>query len=412
MTLAAARRPEYPTTPITGSAMRFSQRVQSLPPYLFAGIERKIAERRAAGADVISLGIGDPDLPTPPHIVRALAEGAADPATHQYPSNQGELAFREAVAGYYATRFGVALDPATQVMPLLGAKEGIAHIGLVMLDQADVALATDPGYPVYTTGPLLADGTTVLLPLEPELGFQPDLDAIEPSVLAKAKMIFVSYPNNPTGAVIEDDFFVRLVAFAREHDLLVVHDNAYADITYDGYVAPSFLQTPGALDVGVEMFSLSKSYNMTGWRSGALVGNTEVVDAFWRLKTNMDSGMFGGCAARQRGGAHGPAGLRARDVRRVRAAAGPARRGAARRRHAGAAAQGHHLPVGARARGLHVGRLHRAGAGAGGRHRHAGRGLRPHRRGLRPPLAHRARRAPARSRAAHRGAGAPLEAGA
>ena len=272
--------------------MRFSQRVQSLPPYLFADIERKIAQRRAAGADVISLGIGDPDLPTPPHIVRALAEGVADPATHQYPTNQGEAAFREAVAGYYATRFGVALDPVTQIMPLLGAKEGIAHVGLVMLDQCDVALATDPGYPVYTTGPLLADGTTVLLPLEPELGFQPDLEAVEPSVLAKAKLIFVSYPNNPTGAVIEDDFFARLVAFAREHELLVVHDNAYADITYDGYVAPSFLQTPGAADVGVEMFSLSKSYNMTGWRSGALVGNKDVVDAFWRLKTNMDSGMF------------------------------------------------------------------------------------------------------------------------
>ncbi len=273
--------------------MRFSQRVQSLPPYLFAGIERKVAERRAAGADVISLGIGDPDLPTPAHIVAALAEGAADPSTHQYPSNQGEAAFREAVAGYYATRFGVALDPATQIMPLLGAKEGIAHIGFAMLDQFDVALAADPGYPVYTTGPLLADGTAVHLPLLPGLGFQPDLEAIEPSVLAKAKMIFVSYPNNPTGAVIEDDFFTRLVAFARENDLLVVHDNAYADITYDGYVAPSFLETQGAVDVGVEMFSLSKSYNMTGWRSGALVGNSEVVDAFWRLKTNMDSGMFG-----------------------------------------------------------------------------------------------------------------------
>jgi LL-diaminopimelate aminotransferase len=273
--------------------MRLSQRVQSLPPYLFAGIERKIAERRAAGADVISLGIGDPDLPTPPHVVQALCEGAADPATHQYPSNQGEPAFREAVAGFYATRFGVALDPATQVMPLLGAKEGIAHIGLAVLDQADVALAADPGYPVYTTGPMLADGTAVPLPLRPELGFQPDLEGIEPSVLAKAKLIFVSYPNNPTGAVIEDDFFARLVAFAGEHDLLVVHDNAYADITYDGYVAPSFLETPGAVEVGVEMFSLSKSYNMTGWRSGALVGNSEVVDAFWRLKTNMDSGMFG-----------------------------------------------------------------------------------------------------------------------
>jgi LL-diaminopimelate aminotransferase len=273
--------------------MRFSQRVQSLPPYLFAAIERKIAERRAAGADVISLGIGDPDLPTPAHIIQALAEGAADPATHQYPTNQGEQSFRDAVAGYYETRFGVALDPATEVMPLLGAKEGIAHVGIVMLDECDVALATDPGYPVYTTGPLLAGGTTVLLPLEPELGFQPDLEDIEPSVLAKAKMIFVSYPNNPTGAVIEDDFFARLVAFAREHELLVVHDNAYAEITYDGYVAPSFLQTPGAMDVGVEMFSLSKTYNMTGWRSGALVGNKEVVDAFWRLKTNMDSGMFG-----------------------------------------------------------------------------------------------------------------------
>jgi len=273
--------------------MRFSKRVQDLPPYLFAGIERKIAERRAAGVDVISLGIGDPDLPTPPHIVRALAEGAADAATHQYPSNQGEPAFREAVAGFYATRFRVAVDPATQVIPLLGAKEGIAHIGLITLDPGDVALATDPGYPVYVAGPLLADGTTVPLPLVPELGFQPDLDAVDTDVLARAKLIFVCYPNNPTGAVIEDDFFARLVAFAREHDLLVVHDNAYADITFDGYEAPSFLQTPGAVDVGVEMFSLSKSYNMTGWRSGAIVGNTETVDAFWRLKTNMDSGMFG-----------------------------------------------------------------------------------------------------------------------
>ena len=272
--------------------MRFSQRVQSLPPYLFAGIERQIAERRAAGVDVISLGIGDPDLPTPPHIVAALASAAHDPATHQYPSNLGELEFREAVAGYFSTRFRVELDPASEVVPLLGAKEGIAHICLALLDQFDVALAADPGYPVYVTGPLLADGTAVPVPLLPELGFQPDLEALEPSVLAKAKMIFVSYPNNPTGAVIEDDFFTRLVAFAGEHDLVVVHDNAYADITYDRYVAPSFLATPGAKDVGVEMFSLSKSYNMTGWRSGAMVGNRHVVDAFWRLKTTMDSGMF------------------------------------------------------------------------------------------------------------------------
>jgi LL-diaminopimelate aminotransferase len=273
--------------------VRFSQRVQGLPPYLFAGIERQIAERRAAGVDVISLGIGDPDLPTPPHVVDALVEAARDPSVHQYPSNQGECVFREAVAGFYSTRFGVELDPASEIVPLLGAKEGIAHIGLALLDVGDVALAADPGYPVYVTGPMLADGVAAPVPLAPELGFQPDLESIPAAVLARARLIFVGYPNNPTGAVIEDDFFARLVSFAAEHDIVVVHDNAYADITYDGYVAPSFLATPGAKDVGVEMFSLSKSYNMTGWRSGAVVGNREVVDAYWRLKTNMDSGMFG-----------------------------------------------------------------------------------------------------------------------
>ena len=273
--------------------MRIAERVRTLPPYLFAAIERQIAERRDAGVDVISLGIGDPDLPTPPHVIAALAEAAADPSTHQYPSNQGESGFREAVAGFYATRFGVTLDPADQIVPLLGAKEGIAHICQVLLDPGDLALAADPGYPVYVTGPMLADGGAVHLPLVPELGFQPDLEAIPAETLEQAKMIFVSYPNNPTGAVIEDDFFARLVAFAKANDIVVVHDNAYADITYDGYVAPSFLATPGAADVGVEVFSLSKSYNMTGWRAGAIVGDREVVDAYWRLKTNVDSGMFG-----------------------------------------------------------------------------------------------------------------------
>ena len=277
--------------------MRFSQRVQSLPPYLFAEIERKVAARRAAGVDIISLGIGDPDLPTPANIVSALQRAAADPVNHRYPSNRGTLQFRQAVAGYYQRRFGVDLDVEAEIVPLLGAKEGVGHIGFVLLDQWDVCLAADPGYPVYTTGPLLADGSVVHIPLRPELRFQPDLGAIETSALAKAKMIFVSYPNNPTGAVIEDDFFQRLVAFGVEHDIAVVHDNAYADITYDGYVAPSFLQTPGAKDVGIELFSLSKSYNMTGWRAGAIVGNRELVDAFWRLKTNLDSGMFGAVQA-------------------------------------------------------------------------------------------------------------------
>jgi LL-diaminopimelate aminotransferase len=272
--------------------MRFSQRVQSLPPYLFAEIERKVAAKRAAGVDIISLGIGDPDTPTPQHIVDAMAAAIADPATHQYPTNKGTAEFRQAVSAYYRRRFGVAVDPETEVIPLLGAKEAIAHICVGLLDESDVCLAADPGYPVYTTGPLLAGGTAVHLPLLPELGFQPDLEAIDPAVLARARMIFVGYPNNPTGSVIEDDFFPRLVDFARRHDVIVIHDNAYADITFDGYVAPSFLETPGAREVGVEFISLSKSYNMTGWRSGAIVGNRDVVDAYWRLKTNVDSGMF------------------------------------------------------------------------------------------------------------------------
>jgi LL-diaminopimelate aminotransferase len=271
---------------------RISQRVQDLPPYLFAEIERKVAARRAAGVDIISLGIGDPDSPTPPHIVEAMRDGLADVRTHQYPTNRGTAEFRGAVAGYYERRFGVDLDPETEIVPLLGAKEGIAHMCLAVLDRDDVCLAADPGYPVYTTGPLIAGGTAVHLPLLPERGFQPDLEAIDPAVIARAKMLYCGYPNNPTGAVIEDDFFARLVAFGRRHDIVIVHDNAYADITFDGYVAPSFLETPGAKEVGVELFSLSKSYNMTGWRSGAVVGNRDVVDAYWRLKTNMDSGMF------------------------------------------------------------------------------------------------------------------------
>ena len=269
-----------------------SARVQDLPPYLFAEIERKVAARRAAGVDIISLGIGDPDTPTPAHIVAAMHEGIDDPRTHQYPTNRGTAEFRAAVAAYYSHRFGVELDEQTEIVPLLGAKEGIAHLGFALLDPGDVCLAADPGYPVYTTGPALADGTVVYLPLRPELGFQPALDDIDPAVLSRARMLFVSYPNNPTGAVIEDDFFARLVAFAREHGIVVVHDNAYADITFDGYVAPSFLETPGAKEVGVELFSLSKSYSMTGWRAGAIVGRSDVVDAYWRLKTNMDSGMF------------------------------------------------------------------------------------------------------------------------
>jgi LL-diaminopimelate aminotransferase len=263
-----------------------------LPPYLFAAIEQKIADKRAAGVDIISLGIGDPDTPTPGAIVASMQQAVADPSTHQYPSNRGRQSFRDSVAGFYDRRFGVQLDPATEIIPALGAKEAIANLNLALLDPGDVALASDPGYPVYTNGPLLVGAEPVAMPLVPELGFQPDLAAIPADVLRRARIMYINYPNNPTGAVIEDDFFARVVAFAKQHDLIVVHDNAYSEITYDGYVAPSFLATPGAKDVGIEVFSLSKTYNMTGWRSGAVVGNPEVVSAYWQLKTNLDSGMF------------------------------------------------------------------------------------------------------------------------
>ena len=267
-------------------------RMGLLPPYLFAAIEQKIADKRAAGVDIISLGIGDPDTPTPEMIVASMQRAVADPSTHQYPSNRGRQSFRESVAGFYDRRFGVDLDPATEIIPALGAKEAIANLNLALLDPGDVALASDPGYPVYTNGPLLVGAEPVAMPLVPELGFQPDLAAIPADVLRRARIMYINYPNNPTGAVIEDDFFERVVAFAKQHDLIVVHDNAYSEITYDGYVAPSFLATPGAKDVGIEVFSLSKTYNMTGWRSGAVVGNPEVVSAYWQLKTNLDSGMF------------------------------------------------------------------------------------------------------------------------
>ena len=267
-------------------------RLRRLPPYLFAQIERKIAEKRAAGVDVISLGIGDPDRPTPDLVVRAMQEQVARPDTHQYPSNRGRASFRASVAGFYARRFGVELDPEHEIVPALGAKEAIASVNLAFLDPGDVALASDPGYPVYTTGPILAGAEPVALPLVPELGFQPDLDAIPEDVLGRARLIFLNYPNNPTGGVVEGDLFARVVELARAHDLIVVHDNAYSEITYDGYVAPSFLATPGAKDVGIEVFSLSKTYNMTGWRSGAVVGNPDLVQAYWQLKPNLDSGMF------------------------------------------------------------------------------------------------------------------------
>ena len=272
--------------------MKPSSRLERLPPYLFAELERKVAEKKAAGVDVISLGIGDPDLPTPGPVVEALQRAAADPSTHQYPSNRGRAEFRDAVARFYERRFGVALDPATEVVPALGAKECIFNLNLAFLDPDSTALATDPGYPVSSLGPLLAGAQPALMPLLPERGFTPDLEAVSPDDLGRARLIYINYPNNPPGAIAPDGFFERVVEFARGHELLVVHDASYTETTFDGYVAPSFLETPGAKEVGIEVFSLSKGWNMTGWRTAAVVGNPEAVEAYWKLKTNVDSGMF------------------------------------------------------------------------------------------------------------------------
>jgi LL-diaminopimelate aminotransferase len=272
--------------------MRSSSRLERIPPYLFAQLERKIAEKRAQGIDVISLGIGDPDTATPQLVVDALRDAAGDPGTHQYPSNRGRQEFRDAVASFYERRFGVTLDPATEIIPALGAKECIFNLNLAFLDPGDAALAADPGYPVYTGGPLLVGAEPVLMPLLPERGFIPDLGAISAADLERARIMYLNYPNNPTGAVVPDGFFEEVVEFARANDVLVVHDASYTETTFDGYRAPSFLAIAGAKEVGIEVFSLSKGYNMTGWRTAAIVGNAEAVEHYWRLKTNIDSGMF------------------------------------------------------------------------------------------------------------------------
>jgi LL-diaminopimelate aminotransferase len=272
--------------------MRFAGRLDLVPPYLFAELERKIEERRRAGVDVISLGIGDPDLPTPAPVVSALREAASSPGTHRYPTNRGLERFREAVSGFYAERFGVEVDPGTEVVPVLGGKEGVAHVAFACLDPGDAALAPEPGYPPYTSGPLFAGAEVHYLPLRAENAFMPDLDAVPPEVLARANLLFLNYPNNPTGAVVAPGFFERAAGFARRHDLIVVHDNAYSEIAFDGYRPPSFLAAEGAKDVGVEIFSLSKGWNMTGWRVGWIAGNPDVVEQYRRLKTNLDSGMF------------------------------------------------------------------------------------------------------------------------
>lgn len=269
--------------------MNLADRVRNLPPYLFAEIDRKISELKAKGADVISFGVGDPDFPTPDHIVEALRTAALDPATHNYPSYAGLPALKEEIAKWFQTRFGVELDPSLEILCLWGSKDGIAHLPLALLNPGDIALCSDPGYPVYDTSTRLAGGVPVALPCPASNGFLPDLDSIDSK---GAKLLWLNYPGNPTAATCDLEFLKRAVDFCREHGMILAHDATYTEITYDGYVAPSVLQVPGAKEVAVEFHSFSKTYNMTGWRIGWICGCSEVVDALGRLKTNLDSGVF------------------------------------------------------------------------------------------------------------------------
>jgi LL-diaminopimelate aminotransferase len=272
--------------------VRTARRIDKLPPYLFAEIDRKIAQAKAKGADVISFGVGDPDLPTPPHVVDALVVAARDVATHRYPAYTGMREFRTAIASWYERRFGVSLDPDDQVQPLVGSKEGIFHLPVAFVDAGDVALVPDPGYPVYETGTILAGGEAVLMPLTSERDFKPEFDAISSEVLRRARVMWLNYPSNPTAACVERDFFQRAVDFCLANDILLAHDAAYTEVTFDGYVAPSVLESDGAMECAVEFHSLSKTYNMTGWRIGWVAGAPSAIEAIKRLKTNIDSGIF------------------------------------------------------------------------------------------------------------------------
>lgn len=272
--------------------LELSRRVQNLPPYLFAGIDAMIAEAKAKGVDVISFGIGDPDQPTPRNVVEKAMEKVQDPQTHRYPSYVGMKQYRQAVANFYQRNHGVTLNPDKEIVTLIGSKEGIAHLPWCLLNPGDVALIPDPGYPVYKTATILCNATPHLFPLLEENHFLPDLDEIDHQVAKRAKLMFLNYPNNPTGAVATKEFFEEVIHFAYEYDIIVAHDAAYSQIAFDGYRPPSILEVPRAKEIAVEFYSLSKPYNMTGWRIGAMVGNPEVVDALGRIKTNVDSGAF------------------------------------------------------------------------------------------------------------------------
>ena len=270
----------------------YASRMSNLPPYLFARIDEMKAEQVKKGVDIIDLGVGDPDLATPPHIVASLCEAAKNPENHHYPSYVGMPAYRSAVADWYRQRFGVTLDAGKEVVALMGSKDGIAHIAEAFVNPGDYVLAPSPGYPVYRTGTLFAEGQVHEMPLLQKNNFVPVLADIPKDVAKRAKIMYINYPNNPTAAIAPDGFYREVVDFAADYNIVVVSDNAYSEIAFDGYRAPSFLETKGAMDIGIEMHSLSKTYNMTGWRIGMAVGNAEILAGLGRVKTNVDSGVF------------------------------------------------------------------------------------------------------------------------
>ena len=267
-------------------------RIKTLPPYLFAAIDEMKKKAIARGVDIINLGIGDPDLPTPAPIVERMRQEAGNPKHHQYPSYEGMPSFRQAVADWYKRRFGVTLDPADEVLALIGSKEGIGHVPLAFVDPGDVVLVPSPGYPVYPVGTGFAGGAPYVMPLTKAHHFLPDLQAVPRDVARKAKLMFLNYPNNPTSVTAGKDFFKRVVEFANEHRIIVCHDAAYSEIYYDGRKPASFLEADGAKEVGVEFHSLSKTFNMTGWRIGFAVGNKQVLAGLGKVKSNLDSGVF------------------------------------------------------------------------------------------------------------------------
>ncbi len=271
--------------------MKLSQRMDQLAPYLFVEINKKIAEKRARGEEVISFGIGDPDIPTPPNIIERLCEAAHNPVNHRYPETEGLPVLRQSISDWYKKRFDVTLDSNTEVLPLIGSKEGLGHISFCLLDAGDIALVPDPAYPVYAISTKLAGGEPYYMPLTEQNNFLPELKTIPQEILKRSKVLWLDYPNNPTGAVAEIDFFDRAIEFAKQNNLVICHDGPYTEVAYDGYKPISFMQAAGAKEVGVEFHSLSKSYNMTGWRIGMAVGNADLIDALKRIKSNLDSGV-------------------------------------------------------------------------------------------------------------------------